>query len=278
MKRIRLCLFYLLILISLLIGSACHKQIKARPESNEIPTLLFHGLGGSYKDELPIARQIIKDKKSNSVIRANVNEHGEVQLKGKIKVESKNPIVLVNYQDNVQPNFSTNGLYATHVVKALQKRYGFKKINMVGYSLGNVSIIYYQLLNGNKPNMPKLNRQVDIAGHFDGADFPELPASYRSPSNLRLNEQGKPNKMNATYRQMLKVRPIYQEQRVQVLNLIGDSGNQSDGVVENNSSRSLRYLVADKNYHEKIFYGSKASHGNLIKNRQVIRSIISFLR
>lgn len=277
MKRTKLYLLSLIFLILLLTGSACGKATKTKPSAREIPTLIFHGLGGSYKDELPLARGILKEKRSNKVIRANVNEHGKVKLLGKIKSKSKNPVVLVNYKDNVQPNFERNGLYATHVVMALQKKYDFKKINMVGYSLGNISIIYYQLLHENKPNMPKLNKQVNIAGHFDGANFPELPAGYRSPNNLQLNKQGKPNKRNATYRQMLKVRPMYQKQRVQVLNLIGDSGNHSDGVVENNSSRSLRYLVADKNYHEKIFYGPKASHRNLFKNTQVIRSAIEFL-
>lgn len=261
----------------LTICSACQKQRKINSTSKEIPTLCFHGLGGSYKDELSLVKQVKEEGKSNCIVRADVDEKGHVKLKGKIKTKSKNPVVMVNYKDNVQPNFTKNGYYATKVVKSLQRKYHFKKINMVAYSLGNVSAIYYQILNGNKNNMPKLNKQVDIAGHFDGANFPELPATYRSPLNLRLDKEGKPNRMNATYHQMLRVRSIYKKENIQILNLIGDSQNQSDGVIKNNSSRSLRYLVADKNYHEKVFYGSQASHGNLIKNSKVIRTIISFL-
>lgn len=255
----------------------CTLRSKTKPKMADVPTLCLHGLGGSYQDELPFVREAEKKKVSNCVIRANVNKHGQVKMKGKIKADSKNPIIMVNYKDNVQPNFARNGFYVTQVVKALRKKYVFKKINMVGYSLGNMSIMYYQLLNREKANMPSLKRQVDIAGHFDGAAFPELPASYRSPNGLVLDSVGKPNKMNQTYQQMLPVRRTYAHEKIQVLNLMGNFANDSDGVVPNNSSRSLRYLVAGKNYHEIVFKGPDSSHGGLIKNQRLIHAAIEFL-
>lgn len=51
--------------------------------------------------------------------------------------------------------------------------------------------------------------------------------------------------MNATYKQMTQARTAYPKNQVQVLNIIGDIGNNSDGRVENVSSLSLKYLVAD---------------------------------
>ena len=148
---------------------------------------------------------------------------------------------------------------------------------MIGYSLGNMSIIHYQLKNGNNPNMPRLVKQVDIAGHFDGADFKQLPKEYRNPANLTIDANGKPSKMNATYKQMLPARKVYQKHPVSVLNIYGDTGNGSDGVVKNISSMTLHYLVANSSYQEAKYLGSSAEHGKLTENPEVASRIIQFL-
>ncbi len=64
---------------------------------------------------------------TNSVIRAEVAPNGKVSLSGSGKKGAKNPIAEVNYENNRELNFSRHGVYATNVVKALQKRYGIKK-------------------------------------------------------------------------------------------------------------------------------------------------------
>lgn len=183
-------------------------------------------------------------------------------------------MILVNYQDNVQPNFRRNGVYATNVVKALQKRYHINKVKMAGYSLGNMSIIYYQLINGRKKKMPRLIKQVSLGGHYDGAYFKELPDSFRQPEDLKLGKDNKPNKMNQTFKQMTKVRSIYRMHPVQVLNIIGNIGNGSDGIVEEASAKSLKYLVADSPYSE---FQVNADHGSLPSNTKIIERMINFL-
>lgn len=129
---------------------------KVKPKLSSTPTLFFHGLLGSYKTEEYIANYAKRSGATNSVTRANVSQNGKVKLVGKIKKNAVNPLIEVNYADNFQTNFAQNGIYATNVVKALQKKYGIKTVNMIGYSLGNMSIIHYQLKNGNNPKMPQL--------------------------------------------------------------------------------------------------------------------------
>ncbi|KRM40561.1 alpha beta hydrolase superfamily protein [Lactobacillus hamsteri DSM 5661 = JCM 6256] len=252
-------------------------QIVKKPKFKDTPTLYFHGLMGSYKNEEPLVNAAKRAQKSNSIIRANVDDHGKVKLKGTIKKNAKNPIVEVNFKDNVQPNFSRNGTYASNVVKALQKKYYINKVNMVGYSLGNMAIMYYMIQNGNKKKMPKLVKQVSIAGHYDGAYFKELPPGFRQPKGLKLDKNGKPNKMNQTYKEMLAARPIYQKNKVKILNIYGDVGNNSDGVVEIPSALSLKYLTPNSDYHLAKFTGVKADHGGLPNNPKVIQKIIEFL-
>jgi len=211
---------------------------------------------------------------TKSVIRAEVSKTGKVTLVGTWPKNAKNPICEVNYENNRQLNFNKHGEYATNVVKALQKKYGIKKINMVGHSLGNISIIYYMLQNGNKKNMPQIQKQVDIAGHFAG-----IPSSVKQPKGMKLNSNGKPNKMNSTYKQMTGVMSIYAKKHVKVLNIMGDIGNVSDGRVDNKSSLSLQYLVSGGNstYRVLKINGKNAQHSKLHENAQVDKALIKFL-
>lgn len=216
---------------------------------------------------------------TNTVIRADVTNSGKVTLHGNMHRGAINPIVEVNYENNRQLDFNKHGLYATNVAKMLKKQYGVTKINMVGHSLGNISIIYYMLQNGQKKNMPQLQKQVDIAGHFGGLTFDGLPDSIKQPAGMKLNSQGKPNRMNATYKQMTGVRKTYPKGQVDVLNIYGDIGNHTDGRVTNVSSRSLQYLVASraKSYTELKVTGKKAQHFKLHDNSQVDKALIKFL-
>lgn len=243
------------------------------------PTLFFHGGGSSYRAEEHIVDAAKKVGVTKSVIRAEVSKTGKVTLVGMWPKDAKNPICEVNYEDNRQLDFNKHAAYATNVIQALQKKYKFKKINMVGHSLGNISIIYYMLRNGNNKKMPQIQKQVDIAGHFGGLTFDGIPNSIKQPSGMKLNSKGKPNKMNSTYQQMTGVRELYMKKHVQVLNIIGDIGNRSDGRVENISSLSLQYLIGDGNSTYKVekINGKNAQHSKLHENAQVDQALINFL-
>lgn len=252
---------------------------KSHPKITSTPTLFFHGGGSSYHAEEHMVEAAEKAGVTHSVLRANVTSEGKVTLHGHWENGAKNPICEVNYDNNRQLNYQKHGQYATNVVKALQKEYGIKKINMVGHSLGNISIIYYMLQNGENKKMPQLQKQVDIAGHFAGLDFKNVPASIRQPAGLKLNKEGKPNHMNATYKAMTAARYIYPKNQVAVLNIIGDIGGATDGTVPNVSSLSLKYLVKDraKSYRVVKITGKNARHSSLHENPQVDKLIIKFL-
>ena len=234
-----------------------HRQASKFVQSNT-PTLFFHGGGSSYHAEEHMVNAAKKAGVTKTILRANIDKNGKVTLHGTMHKNSINPIVEVNYEDNRQLDFNKHGVWATNVVKALQKQYDIKNINMVGHSLGNISIIYYMLQNAQNKSMPKLRKQVDMAGHFDGLDFAGLPDDIRQPQGLKLDKNGKPNKMNANYRQMTKLRSIYPKNQVRVLNIIGNIGGNTDGTVTNVSSLSLKYLVANraKSYQVKVFHGN----------------------
>lgn len=266
----------------MLVLTGCSSQSNSSGKKIKItstPTLFFHGGGSSYYAEEHMVRAAEKAGVTKSLIRANVKKSGKVTLTGTWPKDTKNPICEVNYEDNRQLDFNKHGVYATNVVKKLQKKYKFKKINMVGHSLGNISIIYYMLRNGTNKNMPQIQKQVDIAGHFGGLTFDGIPDSIKQPKGMKLDSNGKPNQMNATYKQMTKVRSIYNKKHVKVLNIIGDLGNRSDGRVDNISSLSLQYLIGSGNITYRVLKinGRYAQHSKLHENREVDRALIKFL-
>ncbi len=84
---------------------------------------------------------------TNSIIRANVDANGKVKLIGTISKNAINPIVEVNYRNNVQLDFKEHGRYARNVVQTLQNEYGIKKGKYGWTFLGNISIMYYLFAN-----------------------------------------------------------------------------------------------------------------------------------
>ena len=188
-----------------------------------------------------MARAAVKSGVTNTVIEAKVDKSGKVTLKGKIEKGAINPIVLVNYEDNKNPNYRQDGRYALAVVRKLQSEYGFTEMNMVGHSMGNMSIMYYLLDNSGYKSLPKLVKQVNIAGHFDGI------LGYDFDENTVLDkEDGKPNIMTQSYEELTEIRDLYPEKQIDVLNIFGDRGDGGDGSVSITSSKSLRHLVEER--------------------------------
>ena len=278
--RLKKSLGWLLVGLLAIVLSGCGTRLNTKKYvQSTTPTLFFHGGGSNYHAEEHMVDAAKKAGVTNTVIRAMVDKDGHVKLVGTIKKGAINPIVEVNYANNRQHNYRKHGLWATNVVVALQKQYQIKNINLVGHSLGNISLIYYSLENAQRTDLPKVRKQVDIAGHFAGLDFKGVPASIQQPANLKLNAAGKPNHMNTTYREMTKLRQTLPKNQIQILNLYGNIGGHTDGTVPNVSSLSLKYLVADraKSYREKQFTGKLARHSKLHSNPQVDRTLIQFL-
>ena len=237
------------------------------------PTLFFHGWGSSAHAERHMVNAIRHAGVTNDVIQANVSKNGEVTLSGHLPRHAINPIVMVNYADNKNSDYHQDWRYALDVIRTLQSTYHFKKVNLVGHSMGNMAVCFYLLNNAGKAGLPRLNKQVAIAGHFDGIKGRDLPSA------LTVDAQtGRPNKMSPAYQQLVGLRDTYPQQ-AKVLNIYGDIGDHSDGAVTNDSSRTMRYLVADRasSYQEKKINGRNAQHSKLHSNGEVDQVLIDFL-
>ena len=239
------------------------------------PTLFFHGYGSSANAEKHMAEAARKAGVTQTIITATVDSHAQVTLKGDIPKDAVNPIVMVEFADNRNANYAQDGEYAAAVVRELQARYGFKKMNFVAHSMGNMSILFYLLEHAQNEELPQLQKQVNIANHVNGLEGMDLPANL----TILDSKTGEPSAMSDSYQKLLGLREIYPQDQVDVLNIYGDLKNESDGSVLNVSSRSLKYLVIDnaKSYQEKRVTGPLAQHSQLHENPEVDRLLIDFL-
>lgn len=260
------------LLTAALFLTACQKPLtkaEKKEQAKETVTFFFHGYGSSINAEKHMANAARQAGKTNEVLEATVNENGAVEIKGKLADNPKNPIVLVGFSDNRNPDYHKDGWYAYQAVKAAQKKLGFSKMNLVGHSMGNMAISYMIMDYSAKKNFPTIKKQVDIAGHFNGI--------VGMDKNSPIDASGKPKKMNSTYQELIKLRQVYPK-GIDVLNIYGDTGKKSDGRVYNNSSKSLKYLlVKAKSYKELKITGKGGQHSRLHENRQVDQVLQKFL-
>ena len=269
--------FLFIALISLfLIYNRQTKGLNSRDYiQSSTPTLFFHGYGSSANAEKHMVEAARQAGVTQTIVTATVDRHAQVTLKGEIPKDAINPIVMVEFEDNRNPDYSQDGEYAAAVVRELQARYGFKKMNFVAHSMGNMSILFYLLEHAQNEEFPQLQKQVNIANHVNGLEGMDLPANL----TILDSKTGQPSAMSDSYQKLLGLREIYPQDEVDVLNIYGDFKNQSDGSVLNVSSRSLKYLVIDnaKSYQEKRVTGPLAQHSQLHENPEVDRLLINFL-
>ena len=256
-----------------------NRQTKGLNSSDYIqsrtPTLFFHGYGSSANAEKHMVEAARQAGVTQTIITATVDSHAQVTLKGDIPKDAVNPIVMVEFTDNRNANYAQVGEYASAVVRELQARYSFKKMNFVAHSMGNMSILFYLLEHAQNEELPQLQKQVNIANHVNGLEGMDLPANL----TILDSKTGEPSAMSDSYQKLLGLREISPQDQVDVLNIYGDFKNQSDGSVLNVSSRSLKYLVIDnaKSYQEKRVTGPLAQHSQLHENPEVDRLLIDFL-
>lgn len=254
-----------------------HKSMESSNfTKNQTPTLFLHGYGGSANSEKYMVKRAEQRGVTNNTITAIVSKEGAVKLKGKLKSGASNPIVKIELEDNKQGYLDKNAKWFKNVLVKLQKEYHIKHFNFVGHSMGNLTFAQYMMTYGKDDALPQLNKQVNIAGTFNGVlDMNE------KVNEISVDDNGKPSRMNPPFQQLRVLKDIYNGKNIEVLNIYGDleDGTHSDGRVSNSSSKSLKYLLGDspKNYKESLYKGESAQHSQLHENKAVADELIDFL-
>lgn len=249
-----------------------------QPADSSTPTIFIHGMPSSYHSEVKMVRTMIDAGTTtpDNVVLATVSSQGEVVFDHALPPHPHNPIIEINLENSHERNDHVSAAWLKKVVVALQQRYHFQRVNFVGHSSGPLLILCYIMDNANDKHLPQVARLVSLGGAFNGAlgkrDRPN--AMELSPDGLPLTRQVK------EYRELLPLHEMF-PRHIRVLNVFGDlcDGSNSDGRVANNSSRAMRYLVADRarSYQEVRITGADADHSGLHNNKKVDFYLIRFL-
>lgn len=237
-----------------------------------IPTFFFHGWGSSANAETQMANAAKKAGASNTIIQADVSKNGTVKLNGTIPKNAKNPIIKVNLEDNQ----SGKTLYVKDVITAISNKYHYARINLVSHSMGNLQIANYINENYDNKKLPKINKVVSIAGHYDGY----LGEEAGQKAKIKDKKTSEPDIYSDGFKQLLPLRKHYPRQ-IEVLNIYGnkEDGSNSDGSVSVASAQSYKYLINGraKSYREVEIKGKNAQHSKLHENKEVDKLLIDFL-
>ncbi|UOC06840.1 alpha/beta hydrolase [Lactobacillus johnsonii] len=269
-KKIYLASFFIALFLFVLAG--CGQKAQNIPakrvtvsltNTKTIPTFFFHGWGSSANAETQMA---------NAAKKAGVSKNGTVKLKGTIPKNAKNPIIKVNLEDNQSGKTS----YVKDVITAISNKYHYAKINLVGHSMGNLQIANYINENYDNKKLPKINKVVSIAGHYDGY----LGEEAGKKAKIKNKKTGEPDIYSDGFKQLLPLRKHYPRQ-IEVLNIYGnkEDGSNSDGSVSVVSAQSYKYLINGraKSCREVEIKGKNAQHSKLHENKEVDKLLIDFL-
>lgn len=279
MKKYKKVLLILIPLLVVVVAAAAflYQRQQNQTKSNEPKpteaTVFFHGYGSSRNAEKNMSNYLIKQKVSNRTINVTVSKNGKVDFSGQAKAGDKNPIYLVQFNDNRNSDFSKTNQWVTTIMTQLHKQ-GIQSVNLIGHSMGNMAIVYYLKNHVQQSSqLPAVKREIDIAGHFNGLNRQE--AAFSS-----LNEQGQPSQETDTFKALAGLEKYYQNNSTKVLNIYGNStgSTQSDSTVPNNSSKSLKYFVqSPSTYQERLISGKNAQHSKLHENQEVDELLVKFL-
>ena len=257
-------------------SSSQSKQNSSSYNHSHTATLFLHGYGGSANSEKYMVQQAVNHGVTNQVITAIVDKNGDITFKGKLAKNAINPIVKIELKDNKNGNVKQNASHIKNVLTKLKNDFHIKQYNFVAHSMGNLSFAYFMKLYGQDTQLPQLNKEVNIAGTFNG-----VLNLNEKVNEISVDKNGKPSKMTENYQQLLGLKNNYKDKQIDVLNIYGDiqDGTHSDGRVSNSSSKSLKYLLADspKSYKESQYTGATAQHSQLHENNKVADEIIQFL-
>ncbi|WP_155286395.1 alpha/beta hydrolase [Lacticaseibacillus zhaodongensis] len=232
------------------------------------PTVLVHG----YKAGSGAFDNFINETQVNGqttfALRVII-DRGHMVVQGHMLPHMHHPLVQVVFTQNREP-WNQNAIWLNRALCMLRRRYGIRSFDAITHSRGCMDLL---VAYAHKQPL-RLHKAVLIAGPYDGA----LWRDDRLGAN-HLNAQDVPAIKHREYRELQHLAPDFPK-GVQVLNVMGNKGDRSDGVVTNVSTLSLKSALGSRfrAYKVATFHGPLAVHHALPRrNPYVWATTVHFL-
>ncbi|XBG80675.1 alpha/beta fold hydrolase [Enterococcus cecorum] len=244
------------------------KEVKAYPV-----TLFFHGYGGTKHSMGGMIQRLSSRYQATHTLDLTVNTDGTIQTSGTFEQADKPVLINVLFADNKNNEWNQ----AEWIYQALQfvkTQYHVEKVNVVGHSMGGVSLFRFLETYQNQGELPTVEHFISIA-----APLNEFLDTSNEQSVDGLLQQG-----------LTQISPRYQDfqnnianfpKNVQVSLFAGQlsASDLSDGTVPLTSALAVNQLLSSQQIPVEtfVFKGILAQHSALHANPKVDKRIAEIL-
>lgn len=272
MKTRNLTLKIILVISLLISGSFFTEQTVSASTKRQMPTLFFHGFGGTVHSMNYLIDQSQADGYATRTLTIVVTPQGKIKTYGQWKPAAKNPEIQVLFANNHESDYHHTAMWIDSILKVLHKRYGVTRFNAVAHSWGNNAVMYYLENYSQKKNQPQIDSLVNIA-----APMQVLSRNIYCRNDWRYSQQ-----LNRDFHSYTAPHSTIRNLHIRELNIMGQLSldDYFDKAVPVSSARSLQRVFKGPNqtYQAKLFTGPRAEHSALTRrNPKVLHDIEHFL-
>lgn len=244
------------------------KEVKAYPV-----TLFFHGYGGTKHSMGGMIQRLSSRYQATHTLDLTVNTDGTIQTSGTFEQADKPVLINVLFADNKNNEWNQ----AEWIYQALQfvkAQYHVEKVNVVGHSMGGVSLFRFLETYQNQGELPTVEHFISIA-----APLNEFLDTSNEQSVDGLLQQG-PTQISPRYQDFQNNIANFPK-NVQVSLFAGQlsASDLSDGTVPLTSALAVNQLLSSQQIPVEtfVFKGVLAQHSALHANPKVDKRIAEIL-
>ncbi len=252
-----------------------HKQVTST--QNEVKaysvTLFFHGYGGTKHSMGGMIQRLSSRYQATHTLDLTVNTDGTIQTSGTFEQADKPVLINVLFADNKNNEWNQ----AEWIYQALQfvkTQYHVEKVNVVGHSMGGVSLFRFLETYQNQGELPTVEHFISIA-----APLNEFLDTSNEQSVDGLLQQG-PTQISPRYQDFQNNIAKFPK-NVQVSLFAGQlsASDLSDGTVPLTSALAVNQLLSSQQIPVEtfVFKGVLAQHSALHANPKVDKRIAEIL-
>ena len=252
-----------------------HKQVTStQNEVKSYPvTLFFHGYGGTKHSMGGMIQRLCSRYQATHTLDLTVNTDGTIQTSGTFEQAEKSVLINVLFADNKNNEWNQ----AEWIYQALQfvkTQYHVEKVNVVGHSMGGVSLFRFLETYQNQGELPTVEHFISIA-----APLNEFLDTSNEQSVDGLLQQG-PTQISPRYQDFQNNIANFPK-NVQVSLFAGQlsASDLSDGTVPLTSALAVNQLLSSQQIPVEtfVFKGVLAQHSALHANPKVDKRIAEIL-
>lgn len=252
-----------------------HKQVTStQNEVKSYPvTLFFHGYGGTKHSMGGMIQRLSSRYQATHTLDLTVNTDGTIQTSGTFEQADKPVLINVLFADN-KNNEWNQAEWIYQSLQFVKAQYHVEKVNVVGHSMGGVSLFRFLETYQNQGELPTVEHFISIA-----APLNEFLDTSNEQSVDGLLQQG-PTQISPRYQDFQNNIANFPK-NVQVSLFAGQlsTSDLSDGTVPLTSALAVNQLLSSQQISVEtfVFKGVLAQHSALHANPKVDKRIAEIL-